>query len=251
MKRFLITGKNGFLAKNVVTYFSGKYNCVTVSHTDDKSLSEACRNCDFVFHLAAVQRSENDVDFWTGNVEYTNLLIKALEANHNCVPVLFSTSIGIDKPSVFATTKLEAERLLREYSRKNNIPVYIFKLNNIFGRWGKPDFNNVIATFSNNIANKEPLVVNNPGTTLDFTYVEDLMKDFNMVLNSNSTNSKKEDYLSTQIKYRKTLGEVIMSLGNAVNQRVPQDEFEAKLFKTLSFYIMEDMNAAGNYNIEL
>lgn len=250
-KRFLITGENGFLARNVVKYFSDKYECIAVSHNDSKRLSEACKVCDFVFHLAAVQRSENDADFWTGNVGYTQALIEALEASHNYVPVLFSTSIGIDKPSIFAETKLEAERLLRKYSRKYNIPVYIFKLNHIFGQWGKPDFNNVIATFCNNVANQKPIIIYNPGAVLDFTYVEDLMEDFNRILEMNSIYRSRDNYLTAKIQYRRTLGEVVMSLGNAVNNQIPQDEFEKKLYKTLSFYRTGDINAAGNCNIEL
>lgn len=251
MKQILITGKSGFLAQNVVKYFSDRYECIAVSHQDGGKLSEVCKTCDFVFHLAAVQRSTKDKDFWMGNVTYTYDLIKLLETNHNCVPILFSTSIGIDKPSVFAETKLEAERLLREYSKKNGVPVYVYKLNNIFGQWGKPNFNNIIATFCNNLANKEPLIVNNPGTILYFTYIEDLMEDFDRVFDSNGVVCGTDGYLTTSIKYKKTLGEVIMALGNAVNRYSPQDEFEEKLYKTLSFYILEAANAAGDYHTEL
>lgn len=236
--KILITGKNGFIARNAISYFKDRCEVLAISHEDrDDILNHACQNCDIVLHFAAVQRSEREEDFWSGNVEYTKKIVECLEKNVKKVPIIFSTSIGIDKPSVFATTKKIAEQLIRDYSKKQSVPVYVFKLNHIFGKWGKPDFNNVIATFCNNIVNSRPIVINNPATTLDFTYIDDLMADLDRFVMCDKRCMKVDDaYMETSIRYSRTLGEVVMSLGNALNGKEPKDEFEKKLFVTLDSY---------------
>lgn len=233
----LVTGKNGFIAKNVIEYFGEKHNIYAVSHDEDVLLEEYCNICDFVFHLAAVQRSQNEQDFWEGNVEYTQKLLSHLKKANNIVPILFSTSIGIDKKSIFADTKLEAERLIREYGLQNNIPVYIFKLNHIFGKYGKPNFNNVIATFCNNLANGQPICVNDPSVTLNFTYIDDLMSDFNQCIELKSY--VKDEYLYTKIQYSRTIGTVVMILGDIMNNKCMNDDFGEKLFRTYNSYKTE------------
>lgn len=239
--KVLITGKSGFIAKNIIEYLSKKgYELFTVSHNDSIVILEKyCSSCDFVFHLAAVQRAENVDDFWQGNVEYTELLISLLKKNYNKAPIVFSSSIAIEQATVFAKTKLKAEQLLREYSLENNIPVYIFKLNHIFGVYGKPNFNNVIATFCNNLAHNIPITVSDPSRKLQFTYIDDLMIDFEKCLTDNLTN---DYYLFPTKKYTYSLGEIIMMLGMIKNNERIDNEFYQDLYSTYLYYLTEKEN---------
>lgn len=234
----LVTGKNGFIAKNVIEYFGDNHKILAVSHEEDLLLKEYCKQCDLVFHLAAVQRSQFEEDFWTGNVEYTKKLLRYLCQTDKKVPIIFSTSVGIDHKSAFADTKLEAERLIREYGVEKDVPVYVFKLNHIFGKYGKPNFNNVIATFCYNIVHGIPLIVNNPAVMLNFTYIDDLMKDFSMCVDG-TLQVKKNEYFYTTLQFKRSIGEVVMVLGNIVNDKEIQDDFDKKLFWTYLSYKRE------------
>lgn len=236
----LITGRKGFIAKNLQKRLQKKYEIITVSHDDSKEyFYECCAKCDLVFHLAAVQRSDNDNDFIDGNVHFTEKLIKALEDNKNYVPIVFTTSIWIDKnkDDIFSKTKLEAEKILRNYGYRYRKNIIVYKLNNIFGEFGKPNYNNVIATFCNNIVNSNPIQINNPGILLPLTYVEDLIDDFEKIIEViNNYGVAHDEYVKpTKVEY-KTLGEIVKILGDAVNRISTSDEFSQKLYKTLYSY---------------
>lgn len=233
--KILVTGKNGFIARNFIEYFSKSDDIVGISHNEsDEMLEDYCKNCDFVVHLAAVQRSDENVDFIEGNTLYTKKIINYLESNKRYIPILFTSSIGIDKKSIFSDTKKEAESLIRMYAARHQTSCYIFKLNHIFGKYGKPNFNNVIATFCFNLRNGKPIVVNDPSVTLDFTYIDDLMTDFNKCIHGKEKEAV--DYMNTSLKYRRSLGQIVMSLGNAMNNIKPRDKFEEKLFITFDSY---------------
>ena len=181
--KILVTGKNGFIAKNGIEFFQKNNKILAISHTDsDEVLEEYCSICDFVFHLSAVQRSTKKSDFVDGNINYTKKLIYYLKKSNNNAPILFSTSTSVDKPSLFSITKLEAEKLLREYANENNVLFYAFKLNHIFGKYGKPNYNNVVSTFCYNIANDKPIYLSDPNNKITITYIDDLIEQFNEIV---------------------------------------------------------------------
>lgn len=232
----LVTGKNGFIAKNVIHRLANKHNVMGVSHSDDDSLLESyCKNSDMIFHLAAVQRGVTEEEFFNGNVKYTKKLIYTLDRYNIKVPILFTTSIRIDdNESVFSKTKLEAEKLVRLYGKENSVKAYVYKLNNIFGEYGKENFNNVIATFCFNVVHHLPIVINNPAASLRFTYIQDLVDEFEYIVDTKPEISGR--YLYPNIQYKKTLGEIVKILGDIVNGTEQKNEFEKKLSKTLDFY---------------
>lgn len=238
--KILVTGKNGFIAKNVIDYFGKNHKILSISHIDrDELLKKYCNECDFVFHLAAVQRSHNENDFWEGNVKYTEKIINFLSTNQKKPSIIFSTSIGIDKPSLFSETKLKAESLLRNFCKDNGNKLYVFKLNHIFGKYGKPNFNNVIATFCYNACNNQPIQINDPSTTLNFTYIDDLLLDFKKYLNYNGNH--KQSYIICSIQYNKSLGEILFIIGKIMNNKLENfNEFEKKLMLCYCSYLREE-----------
>lgn len=232
--RTLVTGKSGFLAKNVIEFFKVKgHDVFAISHTDDDViLRKYCKKCDFIFHLAAVQRSQYENDFWQGNVEYTKKLLRYLEEENNYPAILFTTSTGIDKESYFSASKIAAEKLIREFGERHQCKVYIYKLNHIFGKYGKPNYNNVVSTFCYNIAKNIPLKVSDDSVKLNLTYVDDLLIDFYELIQSNKMLPVK--YAKPSKVYGITLGELAYKLSNIENE--PYDELLEKLKLTIQYY---------------
>lgn len=244
--RILVTGKNGFLAKNAIDWFGKEHDLFALSHDAPiEELSDACANADIVFHFAAVQRSASDEDFYEGNVVYTQRLINMLDERENPPSILFPSSTNIDNPSVFATTKKEAESLIRAYGQKNHVDVFIYKLNHIFGKYGKPDFNNVVSTFCAHVSKGTPIVINNPGTLLRLTYADDLMRDFAELVRGCSYTglSNQEEcmhsYLFPSIVYERSLGDIAKTLGDFVNEMDYVEGFERKLQDTYQWYLRQ------------
>lgn len=185
---------------------------------------------DLIFHTAAVQRSDCEDDYWAGNVLYTKKLISCIHESMKKPVIIYTSTINIDYDTPFSRSKLEAERLLRKCSMEMGLRLYVFKLNNLFGKYGKPNYNNVIATYCYNMVNNLPIVVNDPSTEITFTYIEDLMADFESCL----TGSLRERYYYiTSIQYKKSLGEIVYLLGKIKSGEIfENDEFYDKLKAT-------------------
>lgn len=235
--KILITGKNGFLAKNASEYFTKKgYEVLLISHNDsDELLEKYCKGCDYVFHFAAVQRAEKYEDFYQGNVEYTKKLIYFLSISDKNPKIIFSSSIAIDKESYFSKTKKEAEKLLREYAKKRNAQLYVFKLNNIFGKYGKINFNNVVATFCYNVSHDLPITINNPAALIPLSYVEDVMDEILLYIDKEEMVS--ENYITLSKQITKSLGEIVyyMSLIKQ-NVELKDDKFYCNLLESYEYY---------------
>jgi len=231
--RVLVTGKNGFLAKNVIEHYLNRgADVVAVSHEEDLS---ALRDVDVVFHLAAVQRSNNEQDFWLGNVAYTEQIINICECMKRKPIIFFSSSTAVQYDSIFAQTKREAEERIISYSKKNGVSVYIFRLNHIFGKYGKPNFNNVVATFLFNLANEENITLRDPSHKITVTYADDLMLDFDKCLGCEGGNV----YQECSIKQEITLGQLLKMLGDIKNGDFEQSKLYHDLKTTYEFYKSE------------
>lgn len=234
--KILITGAGGFLARNVKERFEREgHLVVSVSHLDEEGLFQETRDCQFVFHLAAVQRSENEQEFYDGNIGYTKQLIGCLEAHENACPVLFTTSTAIRRPSVFSKTKIEAERLLRMHVDRTGSSLYVYMLNHIYGRYGKPYFNNVIATFCYNVSHGIPIVVDDPSAELNLTYVDDLLIDF-MACVDGRRHVNGDGHLVPSIIVRKTIGELVELLGRIKRGDPCRDFFEVNMNDTYAYF---------------
>ncbi|WP_052466676.1 NAD-dependent epimerase/dehydratase family protein [Beduini massiliensis] len=237
--KILITGKNGFIARNLIEYLDksiNKYDLLLYSHKDDDSLlEEYCKECDFVFHLAAVQRSNNQYEFKTGNVNLTKKIILLLKNNKNYVPILFSSSTQIENDSIFAKTKIEAERIFIDYSKTHNVKVFIYRLNHIYGKYGKPNFNNVISTFLYNIANDLPISINNINHILEITYINDLILDFEKCLN-NIDNATNKYYYFPSKKTTLTMADLVYQISKSLSNKTNKTELQHNLFNTYMYY---------------
>lgn len=195
--KVLVTGSNGFVGKNLVTQLrnisEGRarwYDGVTIEevytydvNSTPEALDKYCKDADFVFNLAGVNRPKNNDEFMAGNFGFASTLLDTLKKYGNKCPVMLSSSIqasleGRYANSDYGKSKLAGEELFRSYSEETSAPVLIYRFPNLFGKWSKPNYNTVVATFCHNIANGLPIQVNDPTTVLEMLYIDDIVDEF-------------------------------------------------------------------------
>ncbi len=192
--KLLITGAKGFLGRNLTEALNnirdGKNRTrpglsieelyLYDADTDPALLPGFCADCDFVFHLAGVNRPKEEGEFTAGNVGFTERLLSTLRAQGNACPVMLSSSIqasltGRYAGSVYGESKAEAERLVFAHAQATGAKVFVFRLPNLFGKWSRPDYNSVVATFCYRIPRGMPITVSDPDALLTLLYADDLV----------------------------------------------------------------------------
>lgn len=201
----LVTGANGFVGKNLVLALEQLRNgndrtrknlppideifCYDVNDSQD-DLDYYCSECDFVFNLAGVNRPKDPRDFMTGNFMFLSNLLKNLAKYNNRSPVMLSSSIqatliGRYAESDYGRSKLAAEQLLQRYGEEMNIATYIYRFPNLFGKWCRPNYNSVVATFCNAYAHDQRITINDPRVELELVYIDDLVNEMLDALEGN------------------------------------------------------------------
>ena len=186
--KILVTGSNGFVGKNLIEELKNRgYNQILKFTKEDsiEVLERYTRECDFVFHLAGVNRAMSESDFQEGNVELSKKLVEFLEKNNNSSPILFTSSVQSKLDNFYGKSKRQCEKIFLQHASKTNTIVYIYRLTNVFGKWCKPNYNSVVATFCYNIANDLPIKVENKNRKLELVYIDDVLEDFISKLENN------------------------------------------------------------------
>jgi UDP-2-acetamido-2,6-beta-L-arabino-hexul-4-ose reductase len=183
--KVLITGANGFVGKNLQLHLAERKDVQVVCFTRDDDVAQLpalLQGVDFVFHLAGVNRPQDPQEFVSGNVDLTQVLCQAVcamaEATGKKTPVVYTSSAqaGLDNP--YGQSKRGAEDALLAAAHSYQVPVHIFRLPNVFGKWCKPNYNSAVATFCHNIARDLPIQVNDPAAPLTLVYVDDVIERF-------------------------------------------------------------------------
>jgi len=206
--RVLVTGSNGFIAKNLLTHLDRYSGCKVACFNRDNDpdeLGELVRNADFVFHLAGVNRPDDDSEFERGNACLTELLCDAIAESGRSVPVVYSSSIQALSDNPYGRSKLKAEEVLLASSRASGFPAIIYRLPNVFGKWSRPNYNSVVATFCHRISRSEPIVVNDPQAALNLVYIDDVIDEFLSLLEGDSPSG---DFGEVNPVYATTVGEL-------------------------------------------
>lgn len=243
--RVLVTGSAGFIGRNLVERLKagGGPDAVEVLEFDrdaDPGLLEVyARECDFVFHLAGVNRPRNPEDFEAGNVDLTMHLLDALRAA-TPRPVLLSSSVQALRDNPYGQSKRIAEEAVAAYSEETGALAYIYRLANVFGKWSRPDYNTVVATFCHNIARDLPIEVDDPAAPLTLMYIDDVVDEFLRALGGAGTQA--DGQFVVPISHSTTVGKLVKRLHGFKRGRedlaVPNasDALERKLYATyLSF----------------
>lgn len=249
-KKILVTGANGFIGKNLVWNLrnAGYDDIYLYTHTSsDEDLDKFTKDCDFVFHLAGVNRPKETSEFFDGNTQLTQKIVSFLEKNKNFVPVLLSSSTQAGLNNDYGASKRGAEEAVFVYGKEYDVPVYVYRLPNVFGKWCRPNYNSVVATFCNNIACGLPIQINDANTELHLVYIDDVVDQFIRCMEKgikfpagefvtfplSRVYDKKLGFIAELIKSfkesRKTLSVADMN-----------DEFTSKLYSTYLSYIPEE-----------
>ena len=243
--KILVTGSDGFVAKNLIEYLKRDetVQLYCFSKKDSERLLEAyLLEVDFIFHLAGVNRPENVNEFYEGNSNLTKKIVEILKRNSKNIPILFSSSTQVLRENDYAKSKLEAEKILLEYKQEMNASIYIYRLPNLFGKWSKPNYNSVIATWCYNITHGLEIQVSDKSVELNLVYIDDLIRAFMQHLKEQGD----EDYYEVEPMYQKTLGEIEALLYQFKESRksllVPNvgSGFERALYATYLSYLPTD-----------
>lgn len=242
--KVLVTGANGFVGKNLISNLSLNKEIIIYKYDKNSAvneLDEYTKDCDFVFHLAGVNRPQNPQEFMDGNFGFTSVLLEKLKKYNNKCPIMISSSIQAELDNDYGKSKKAGEDLIFDYANENNVKAYVFRFSNIFGKWCKPNYNSVIATWCYNIANNMEIQVNDSSKELTLCYIDDVCDELIACLSDNA--HKDGDFYYVPTIYKKTLGEISSLIksfkDNDRSILVPStgDDFIKKIYATYISYV--------------
>ncbi|HBR32000.1 MAG: capsular polysaccharide biosynthesis protein CapF [Eubacteriales bacterium] len=246
--KILITGAKGFIGKNLKAELCcRKYNDIFEYDldTDPDSLDAFCREADFVFHLAGVNRPKEQSEYMTGNFGFTSILLDTLRKNNNKCPIMISSSTQAANDNPYGQSKKAGEKLIFDYGKETGAKVFVYRFPNVFGKWCRPNYNSAVATFCNNIASGLPIMVNDRNTVLNLVYIDDVVQELVNALEGRA-NICPDNYCSIPVFYTKTLGEIVDLIysfkASREERSVPDlsDDFTRKLYATYLSYLPKD-----------
>lgn len=257
--KVLITGAKGFVGRNLVSQLhniqagkAGNYAVqggeLTVFEYDTDStfeeLEEYCRQADFVFNLAGVNRPKNQGAFMEGNFGFASTLLDTLKRYNNTCPVMISSSVQAELDNPYGESKRAGEQLLFEYSKETGAKVLVYRFPNVFGKWCRPNYNSAVATFCNNIANDLPITVNDPSVVMNLVYIDDVVDELIGALSGDE--HRNGNFCEVPVVHTITLGGIVELLNSFKemheNLSVPNlgDAFTRKLYSTYLSYLPKE-----------
>lgn len=215
--------------------------CLYGRENTPEDLDAFCGNCDFVFHLAGVNRPQDPAEFLSGNRDLTAALLEALRRHGNRCPVLLSSSTQAVRDNPYGASKRAGEELALAHARETGAQVLIYRLPGVFGKWSRPNYNTVVATFCHNVARGLPITVHDPAAPLDLAYVDDVVEAFIQALRGGADRAA-DGFCTVSVHHETTVGHVADVIGSFPRLRegleVPRldDLLTKKLYATyLSF----------------
>ncbi len=181
MQIVLVTGAAGFIGRNLVAAFRRFDDLDVRCHDVDSDATElrhALAQADVVYHLAGVNRPPTDAEFTSGNVEFTRWVCDRLHSLRRAPKIVFASSIQAVLDSPYGRSKAAAERTLREFANRDHAEVAIYRLPNVFGKWCRPNYNSVVATFCHRLARGESIEISDPRRELELVYIDDVVEAF-------------------------------------------------------------------------
>lgn len=271
--KILVTGAKGFVGQNLVANLKniqqGKNRTRPALKIDEiyeyditstqQELDTYCAHADFVFNLAGVNRPKNQSEFMQGNFGFASNLLDTLKKHGNTCPVMLASSIqatliGRYGESDYGKSKLAGEELFFAYAGETGAQVLVYRFPNLFGKWCRPNYNSVIATFCNNIANDLPIQVNDPNVELELLYIDDLVEEMLDALEGKAHRCNYDGlaaqaaadgrYCYVPTTHKVTLGEIVELLDlfkaqpqSLVMPEIPYNSFAKKLYSTYLSYL--------------
>lgn len=247
--KILVTGANGFVGKNLIASLKTMEKIYVLPYdldTPPESLEAYCHDCDFVYHLAGVNRPEDISQYMEGNFGFTSELLRLLRKYNNKCPIMLSSSIQADLNNPYGQSKLAGEKLLLAHGQSIGSDIYIYRFPNLFGKWCRPNYNSVVATFCHNVANSYPIIVNDPNTELNLVYIDDVVNELLSLLQHKGHQNSKGFYYVPEVTTitLQDLAELISSFKKSrTSLEVPDTTdggFCKKLYSTYLSYLPEN-----------
>lgn len=274
--KILVTGAKGFVGRNLCSQLNnikeGKaknYGDLVIDEIFEydldntpEQLDQWCKECDFVFNLAGVNRPKDPKEFMKGNFSFATELLDNLKKHSNNCPVMISSSIqatlaGRFSNSEYGKSKKAGEELMFRYGEETGAKVLVYRFPNLYGKWCRPNYNSAIATFCNNIANELPITVNDPAVELEVLYIDDLVEEMICALKGNEHRCEFDGvktvftmegrYCASPVTHHVTLGEIVGLLRRfhdipqtLMIPEIPADSFTKRLLSTYLSYLPED-----------
>ena len=238
--KVLVTGSNGFIGKNLISHLQeiNDVEIITFDKNDEFSKIEHNINqVDFIFHLAGINRPQTPEEFYQGNTDLTKKIVDIIKGKN--IPFLITSSIQAEKDNDYGNSK----RMAEEYIINNLDNYYIYRLHNVFGKWCRPNYNSVIATFCYNIAHDLDITVNDPNTMLNLIYIDDIISEFINVMNGNNPDEVDDKYCYINPRYNVSLEYIVKKLYefkasmNSIYVPNTGNDFVKKLYSTYISYI--------------
>ncbi len=271
----LVTGAKGFVGKNLCQALKNIRDGKDKTHpslvideifaydidSDPASLDRYCEKSDFVFHLAGVNRPQNNEEFMQGNFGFTSTLLDTLKKHRNTCPVMISSSIQATcigrYDGEYGRSKKAGEELMFAYGADTGAKVLVYRFPNLFGKWCRPNYNSAVATFCNNIANDLPIQVNDRSVLLELLYIDDLVDEMLLALEGKEHHcafdgvdtilTEDGKYCAAPISHKVTLGEIVDLLESFSQQpktlvipEIPENSFAKKLYSTYLSYLPKE-----------
>lgn len=247
--KVLVTGAKGFIGKNLISELERQENVEVMAFDIDspvEALEEYCRECNFVFNLAGVNRPEHTEEFMEGNFGFASTLVQTLKKYHNTCPIMNSSSIQAALDNPYGKSKKAGEDMLYAYGKEVGAEVYIYRFPNVFGKWCRPNYNSAVATFCNNIANGFPIQVNDRSTVMHLVYIDDVVEELLQALDRHP-HVNSDGYCYVPTVHEVTLGEIVNLLysfkesrDNLMIPNMTEGGFEKKLYSTYLSYLPTD-----------
>jgi UDP-2-acetamido-2,6-beta-L-arabino-hexul-4-ose reductase len=239
--KLLITGANGFIGKNLITELKNRGYNEILPYTRDSGrplLEKYTKECDFVFHLAGVNRPLDEKEFFEGNAGFTEELLGSLREHGNQAPILMTSSIQVEMDNPYGRSKLMAEELVLRHSRETGAKSLIYRLPNVFGKWCRPHYNSVVATFCHNIARDLEIQIHDPDKELTLCHIDDVVAEFIRAMEGKG----QQDIVSHKIKLGALADKLYTFRKNRETLVMPslETEFERALYSTFLSYLEED-----------
>lgn len=247
----LVTGANGFVGKNLVLQLKNLGYTDILEYdisTPEDMLCEYAKRAGFVFHLAGVNRPKDNAEFYTGNSDLTVRLTSLLQQCGNACSILLSSSTQAELDNDYGKSKAAAEEAVFAYSRKANVPCYIYRLPGVFGKWCRPFYNSVVATFCHNIARDLPIEIRDENYSFPLCYIDDVVRCFITCMETGTAMRDKSvlGICRPDKIYEVTLGRLAATLKSFAESRKNlsvadmSDEFTKKLYSTYLSYLPAD-----------
>ena len=247
--KVLVTGAKGFIGKNLIAQLERRDDVKIYAYdvdTPEELLKEWCKDCDFVFNLAGVNRPETENEFMEGNFGFATTLVESLKECRNTCPIMNSSSIQAVLDNPYGRSKKAGEDMMLAYGKESGASVYIYRFPNVFGKWCKPNYNSAVATFCHNIAHDLPIQVNDKGTLLHLVYIDDVVTELLGALDGNP-HMDQSGYCFVPHVHDVTLGEIVELLygfkASRENRYIPdmtEGSFSKKLYATYLSYLPAD-----------